>query len=115
MKWRLSLRLSNRKVFLKLHASLVQHLLLLVAIARLERALGTRLLYRTTRKLRLSESGQQVYQRCLDMVNATQAVMESSGQFHVEPEGIIRLCSESCRTFYDSSAFTRIFRTLSKN
>lgn len=30
------------------------------AIARLERALGTRLLYRTTRKLRLSESGQQV-------------------------------------------------------
>ncbi|EOG9038069.1 LysR family transcriptional regulator, partial [Acinetobacter baumannii] len=57
------------------------------AIARLERALGTRLLYRTTRKLRLSESGQQVYQRCLDMVNAAQAVMESSGQFHVEPEG----------------------------
>ncbi|MFA2945856.1 LysR family transcriptional regulator [Acinetobacter pittii] len=61
------------------------------AIARLERALGTRLLYRTTRKLRLSESGQQVYQRCLDMVNAAQAVMESSGQFHVEPEGIIRM------------------------
>jgi DNA-binding transcriptional LysR family regulator len=61
------------------------------AIARLERALGTRLLYRTTRKLRLSESGQQVYQRCLDMVNAAQAVMESSGQFHVEPQGIIRL------------------------
>ena len=59
------------------------------AIARLERALGTRLLYRTTRKLRLSESGQQVYQRCLDMVNAAQGVMESSGQFHVEPEGII--------------------------
>jgi hypothetical protein len=25
------------------------------------------------------------------MVNAAQAVMESSGQFHVEPEGIIRL------------------------
>ncbi|MDF2417972.1 LysR family transcriptional regulator [Acinetobacter beijerinckii] len=61
------------------------------AIARLERALGTRLLHRTTRKLRLSESGQQVYERCVDMVNAAQAVMESSGQFHIEPQGIIRI------------------------
>lgn len=61
------------------------------AIARLERALGTRLLHRTTRKLRLSESGQQVYERCVDMVNAAQAVMESSGQFHIEPQGVIRI------------------------
>lgn len=61
------------------------------AIARLERALGTRLLHRTTRKLRLSESGQQVYERCVDMVNAAQAVMENSGQFHIEPQGIIRI------------------------
>ena len=61
------------------------------AIAHLERALGTRLLHRTTRKLRLSESGQQVYERCVDMVNAAQAVMESSGKFHIEPQGIIRI------------------------
>ena len=61
------------------------------AISRLEKALGTRLLQRTTRKLRISESGQAVYERCLDMVNAAQAVMESSEKFHSEPQGQIRI------------------------
>lgn len=61
------------------------------AISRLEKALGTRLLQRTTRKLRISESGQAVYERCLDMVNAAQAVMESSEKFHLEPQGQIRI------------------------
>lgn len=61
------------------------------AISRLEKVLGTRLLQRTTRKLRLSESGQQIYVNCLDMVNAAQAVMESSGQFHSEPQGTVRM------------------------
>ncbi|MAK31588.1 LysR family transcriptional regulator [Acinetobacter sp.] len=61
------------------------------AISRLEKALGTRLLQRTTRKLRLSESGQQIYENCLDMVNAAQAVMQSSGQFHAEPQGTVRM------------------------
>ncbi len=61
------------------------------AISRLEKVLGTRLLQRTTRKLRLSESGRQIYVNCLDMVNAAQAVMESSGQFHSEPQGTVRM------------------------
>ncbi|WP_336935270.1 LysR family transcriptional regulator [Acinetobacter soli] len=61
------------------------------AISRLEKVLGTRLLQRTTRKLRLSESGQQIYVNCLDMINAAQAVMESSGQFHSEPQGTVRM------------------------
>ncbi|MFT4020882.1 MAG: LysR family transcriptional regulator, partial [Acinetobacter sp.] len=61
------------------------------AVSRLEKALGTRLLQRTTRKLRLSESGEQVYKHSLDMLNAAQAVMERSGQFHAEPEGVIRI------------------------
>jgi len=61
------------------------------AISRLEKALGTRLLQRTTRKLRISESGQAVYERCLDMVNAAQAVMESSEKFHLEPQCQIRI------------------------
>lgn len=61
------------------------------AVSRLEKVLGTRLLQRTTRKLRLSESGATVYQRCVDMVNAAQAVMNTSEQLHVEPQGIIRL------------------------
>ncbi|MBD2784109.1 LysR family transcriptional regulator [Xenorhabdus sp. DI] len=61
------------------------------SVARLETALGTRLLQRTTRKLRLSDSGQAVYERCLEMVNAAQEVMTVSGAFNPEPQGIIRV------------------------
>ncbi|HCE5826548.1 TPA: LysR family transcriptional regulator [Pseudomonas aeruginosa] len=61
------------------------------SVARLEKALGTRLLHRTTRKLRLSEGGHEVHARCLDMVNAAQAVMAVSGQFSPEPQGLIRV------------------------
>lgn len=58
------------------------------AVTRLENALSTRLLQRTTRKLRLSESGCEVYAHCLEMV---QAVMSSSGRFDDEPRGLVRL------------------------
>jgi DNA-binding transcriptional LysR family regulator len=45
------------------------------AVARLEKALGTQLLQRTTRKLRLSDSGEEIHARCRDMLNAAQAVL----------------------------------------
>ncbi|WP_328716985.1 LysR family transcriptional regulator [Halomonas elongata] len=61
------------------------------SVARLEKALGTRLLQRTTRKLRLSDSGKEVYERSRDIVNAAQAVMEVSGRFSHEPQGLVRL------------------------
>ena len=61
------------------------------SIARLEKALSTRLLIRTTRKLRLSQSGEEIYQRCIDMVSAGRAVLEYSGNFSQTPEGTIRL------------------------
>ena len=61
------------------------------AVARLEKALGTRLLQRSTRKLRLSESGHEIHARCLDMVHAAQAVMAASGQLNPEPQGLVRL------------------------
>lgn len=61
------------------------------SVARLEKALGTRLLQRTTRKLRLSESGHEVHARCVDMVSAAQAVMEISGQLNPEPQGLVRV------------------------
>ncbi|WP_291372769.1 LysR family transcriptional regulator [Acinetobacter sp. UBA6720] len=61
------------------------------AISRLERALGTRLLERTTRKLRLSESGKQTYDHCLEMARAAQAVIEHSGKFNTEPSGTVRI------------------------
>ncbi|CAM3843204.1 LysR family transcriptional regulator [Xenorhabdus thuongxuanensis] len=61
------------------------------SVAKLEKALGTRLLQRTTRKLRLSENGLEIYEHCLDMVNAAQEVMSVSGNFSHEPQGIIRV------------------------
>jgi DNA-binding transcriptional LysR family regulator len=61
------------------------------SIARLEKALATRLLQRTTRKLRLSESGEETYKRCRDMVNAAKSVMELSNQHAHEAEGLIRI------------------------
>jgi len=61
------------------------------SVARLEKALGTRLLHRTTRKLALSESGHHVFALCQEMVNAAQAVMAVSGQFNPEPQGTIRI------------------------
>ncbi|MDK7587055.1 LysR substrate-binding domain-containing protein [Alcaligenes faecalis] len=61
------------------------------SIARLEKGLGTRVLQRTTRKLRLSDSGQAIYEHARDMLSCAQAAMEISGQFQTEPEGKIRL------------------------
>lgn len=61
------------------------------SIARLEKGLGTRVLQRTTRKLRLSDSGQAIYEHARDMLACAQAAMEISGQFQTEPEGLIRL------------------------
>ncbi|MGO3890860.1 MAG: LysR family transcriptional regulator [Paenalcaligenes sp.] len=61
------------------------------AIARLEKALGNRLLQRTTRKLRLSDTGKAVYAHCQDMLHAAQAAIEVSGHLHAEPYGQLRL------------------------
>ena len=61
------------------------------SVARLEKALATRLLQRTTRKLRLSVSGEETFKRCRDMVNAARSVMEISDQYTREAEGLIRV------------------------
>lgn len=61
------------------------------AIARLEKALGTQLLQRTTRKLRLSASGEEIHARCRDMLNAAQAVLAVSAAFDAEPQGQVRV------------------------
>ena len=77
------------------------------SISRLEKALATRLLQRTTRKLRLSDGGEEVFKRCQEMVSAAKSVMEISGQFTDEPEGLVRISvPESGRPDCDSSAYT---------
>jgi len=61
------------------------------SISRLEKALATRLLQRTTRKLRLSDSGEETFKRCREMVNAARSVMEISGQYTHEAQGLVRV------------------------
>lgn len=61
------------------------------AVSRLESALGTQLLERSTRKLRLSDSGQAVYQHAQAMMDAAQAAFDVSGQINDTPQGIVRI------------------------
>ncbi|MBV8624339.1 MAG: LysR family transcriptional regulator [Herbaspirillum sp.] len=61
------------------------------SVARLEKALGTQLLQRTTRKLRLSDSGREIHARCRDMLDAAQSVLSVSGAFEAEPQGQVRV------------------------
>ncbi|MEE9331437.1 MAG: LysR family transcriptional regulator [Methylophilaceae bacterium] len=60
-------------------------------VSQLENDLGTRLLYRTTRKLSLSHDGEQFYQHCkLIMMEANKAKAEVMDS-HNQPRGIIKL------------------------
>ncbi|MCK5811123.1 MAG: LysR family transcriptional regulator, partial [Cocleimonas sp.] len=60
-------------------------------VSQLENDLGTRLLYRTTRKLSLSHDGERFYQHCkLIMAEADQAKAEVMDS-HKQPRGVIRL------------------------
>lgn len=60
-------------------------------VSRLESALGTQLLQRTTRKLGLTDSGMEVLRHCQDVANAAHAVMEIGGHHAQEPTGLLRV------------------------
>jgi len=60
-------------------------------VSRLERALSVRLLERTTRKLRLSESGAEAYQDCQKMVAAARSAMDVANKFVALPQGLLRV------------------------
>ena len=54
-------------------------------IKRLEDALATRLLERSTRAVRVTESGAQVARFCRDMVSAATAAVDAAGQLAARP------------------------------
>lgn len=60
-------------------------------IATLENALNVKLLERTTRKLRLTEVGAEVFARCLGMVEAARAVQEIAERFVSSPQGLVKI------------------------
>lgn len=59
------------------------------SVAKLEQALALQLLHRTTRKLRLSESGEEAFANCRTLLAAADAVMAIGGRGAVEPEGLV--------------------------
>lgn len=60
-------------------------------IKRLEDALATRLLERSTRNVRVTESGAQVARWCRDMVSAAAGAVDVAGQLGGRPQGRVSL------------------------
>lgn len=61
------------------------------AVARLEEALGARLLFRTTRSLRLTEDGAAFYERCTQILSELSDLTDSVGDAGTRPQGRIRV------------------------
>ena len=60
-------------------------------VAELEERLGVRLLQRTTRKLSLTEVGEQYHRHCVAMREDAQAAEQAVAQAQSEPRGTIRI------------------------
>lgn len=60
-------------------------------VARLERALGAKLLNRTTRRLSLTEVGQAFYEHCARVVAEAEAAELAVSRLHSEPRGVLKL------------------------
>lgn len=60
-------------------------------VSRLEAALGNKLLHRTTRKLRLSESGHSVYLHALSMLEAAKQALNSGSSVQDIAQGTLTL------------------------
>jgi len=56
----------------------------------LEKAIGLRLLHRTTRKVELTEAGQLYYTRCRRIVEEARIAHEQLGEMLAQPSGVLR-------------------------
>lgn len=61
------------------------------AVARLEDALGLRLLHRTTRQVSLTSDGRALYERCRHIVDDLEALRAEAEGVRGEPAGTLRL------------------------
>jgi DNA-binding transcriptional LysR family regulator len=61
------------------------------SVARLEDELGVRLLHRTTRRLNLTEAGQQYFQRMQAVVSEMNQATDAVTGLQGEPRGLVRL------------------------
>ncbi|WP_026317789.1 LysR family transcriptional regulator [Algicola sagamiensis] len=60
-------------------------------VTQLEGELGVKLLYRTTRKLSLTEEGQQYYEHCRSIIGEAEKATSEILDSHTNPKGKIRL------------------------
>lgn len=59
-------------------------------IGALEKAIGLRLLHRTTRKVELTEAGQLYFERCKRIVDEARLAHEHLGEMLTQPSGVLR-------------------------
>jgi len=59
-------------------------------VSALEKAIGLRLLHRTTRRLELTEAGQIYYERCRRIVDEARLAHEQLGEMQAQPSGVLR-------------------------
>ncbi|WPP01974.1 LysR family transcriptional regulator [Pseudomonas sp. HR96] len=59
-------------------------------ISGLEKAIGLRLLHRTTRKIELTEAGHLYYERCKRIVDEARLAHEQLGEMLARPSGLLR-------------------------
>ena len=59
-------------------------------ISGLEKAIGLRLLNRTTRKIELTEAGQLYFERCKQIVDEARLAHEQLGEMLARPSGLLR-------------------------
>lgn len=59
-------------------------------ISALEKAIGLRLLHRTTRKIELTEAGQIYFERCKRIVDEAKLAHEQLGELLAQPSGVLR-------------------------
>ncbi|MEF3099381.1 LysR family transcriptional regulator [Raoultella terrigena] len=61
------------------------------SVSRLEREMGSKLLHRSTRKLRLSDAGKTVYAHALEMLEAARLAMDAAGSAQQVAQGKLTL------------------------
>lgn len=64
-------------------------------IGHLERRLGARLFQRTTRQIRLTETGEGFYQRITDVIESIQEAEAFASQGNDQPSGLLKICAPS--------------------
>jgi DNA-binding transcriptional LysR family regulator len=67
------------------------------SVARLEEEIGVRLVHRTTRRLALSEAGQQYYQRMQTVVAEAEAATSAVAGLAQTPTGLVRVTAPDSR------------------